>query len=84
MPKPTRSRAAVYTKESAGYRDEENSRVFQTTACEDFCRAHGLRIVARYHDGVGERNNFHRMMNTATWADPPFDHIVVYRLRNFS
>ena len=84
MPKTTPSRAAVYTKESAGYPDHENSRELQTKACEAFCLAYSLRIFARYHDSIGDKHDFHRMMEAASRETPTFEHIIVCRLRNFS
>ena len=78
------NRAAIYVKETAGYPNGENSREIQAHRCEEFCRAYQLEIVSRYHDGVGNRADFDWMMGEATQAEPPFDFIVVYKLRNFS
>ena len=77
-------RAAIYVKEAAGYPDSENSKELQLRHCEEFCKIHDLEIVARYYDGVGMRQDFDWMMAEATQDDPPFNFIVVYRLRNFS
>ena len=60
------------------------SKEIQVHHCEEFCRAHELDIVARYHDGVGNRADFDWTMGEATQDEPPFDFIVVYMLRNFS
>ena len=77
-------KAAVYVKETAGYPGEENSGGLQTQGCNEFCAAQGLEIVARYYDAPGERDDFQRMMEDATNEAPPFDSIVVRKLRNFS
>ena len=77
-------KAAIYIKETAGYHPEENSKELQLQHCEEFCKAHELEIVARYHDLPGIRHDFEWMMGEATQDDPPFQYIVVYRLRNFS
>ena len=80
MSPTTLSRAAIYIKEAAGYHPEENSRELQQRHCE----AHELEIVARYHDQPAIRYDFEWMMGEATQDDPPFEYIVVYKLRNFS
>lgn len=77
-------RAAIYIKEAPVYHPDENSKELQLQHCEEFCRAHELEIVARYHDPPGIRHNFEWMMVEATQDDPPFHYIVVYKLRNFS
>ena len=77
-------KAAIYVKEAAGYRPEENSKELQQHHCEEFCKAHELEIVARYHDLPGIRYDFEWMMGEATQDAPPFNFIVVYKLRNFS
>ncbi len=78
------NKAAIYVKEAAGYPDGENSKELQQHHCEEFCKAHDLEIAARYHDAPGIRHDFDWMMGEATQDDPPFDYIVVYKLRNFS
>ena len=77
-------RAAIYVKETAGYPDGENSKELQLRHCEEFCKYHDLDITARYQDPVGVRNDFDWMMGEATQDNPPFEYIVVYKLRNFS
>lgn len=77
-------RAAIYVKETAGYYPEENTKELQLRNCEEFCKTHDLEITARYYDAPGIRHDFDRMMGEATQDEPPFDCIVVYRLRNFS
>ena len=77
-------RAAIYIKEAASYRPEENSKELQQHRYEEFCRDHELEIAARYHDLPGIRYDFEWMMGDATQDDPPFKFIVVYKLRNFS
>ena len=84
MTTTSRAKAAIYVKETAGYPNGENSKELQLDHCEDFCKYHDLHIVARYHDPIGVRNDFEWMMGEATQDEPPFDYIVVYRLRNFS
>ena len=84
MPTTTRVKAAIYIKEAAGYPDGENSKELQLHHCQEFCKHHDLDIVACYHDPIGIRNEFEWMMGEATQDDPPFNYIVVYRLRNFS
>ena len=76
--------ATIYIKETASHHPEENSRELQTRHCEAFCRAHELDIAARYHDPAGVRHDFEGMMGEATQHVPPFQYIVVYKLRNFS
>ena len=80
----TNKKAAIYVKETAGYPDGDNTKELQLRHCEEFCQYHGLDIVARYHDPIGVRNDFDRMMSEATQDEPPFKIIVVYKLRNFS
>ena len=77
-------KAAIYIKETVGYHPEENSKDLQIHHCEEFCKIHGLEITARYHDAPGIRHDFDWMMGEATQDDPPFNFIVVYKLRNFS
>ena len=84
MPTTAPTRAAIYIKETAGYPDGENSKELQTSECEQFCRAEGFKITTRYYDPPGDRRQFEWMMGEATDDEPPFDVIVVYKLRNFS
>ena len=76
--------AAIYVKEAAGYPEGENTPEHQTRECESYCGVHGLRITVRYYDRPGSRQDFQRMMEDATGDAPPFDTIVVWKLRNFS
>ena len=78
------NRAAIYIKETDGYSAEENSKEVQTQGRKEFCAAHGPGISARCHDPPDIRHDFDRMMDEATQEDPPFQLIVVYKLRNFS
>ena len=71
-------------KEAAGYLDGENSRELQARECEKYCEAHGLEITARYYDSAGSRNDFERIIEDTTEEGPPFDSIIVQKLRNFS
>ena len=41
-------------------------------------------VAARYSDDQGIRDEFQRMMETATGKSSPFDHVVVWRLRYFA
>ena len=84
MPTTAPARAAIYIKETAGYPNGENSKELQTSECEQFCRAEEFNITTRYYDPPGERRQFDWMMGEATDDEPPFDVIVVYKLRNFS
>ena len=84
MPTTAPTRAAIYIKETAGYPNGENSKELQTSECEQFCLAEEFQITTRYHDPPGERRQFDWMMGEATDDEPPFDVIVVYKLRNFS
>ena len=77
-------RAAIYVKEAAGYPCGENSIELQAQECEKYCGVHGLEVTARYRDAAGIRLDFQRMMEDATKGSPPFDVIVVWKLRNFS
>ena len=84
MPNTAPTRAAVYIKETTGYPDGENSKELQTSVCDQFCRAEEFKITNRYFDPPGERRQFDWMMGEATDDEPPFEVIVVYKLRNFS
>ena len=77
-------RAAIYIKETAGYPNGENSKELQLNHCEEFCQYYRLDVTARYHDPIGVRTDFECMMNEATQDVPPFQYIIVYKLRNFS
>ena len=84
MPTTAPIQAAIYVKEAAGYPDGENSKELQSSECEDFCIAQGFEISTRYYDPPGSRHQFEWMMGDATEENPPFDIIVVWKLRNFS
>ena len=84
MPTTAPTRAAIYVKEAAGYPDGENSKELQTKECEQFCLAQEFKITTRYYDPPGSRHQFDWMMGEATDDDPPFDVIVVCKLKNFS
>ena len=84
MPTTAPTRAAIYTKEAAGYPDGETSKELQTEECEKICLAQGFDITTRYYDPPGSRHQFDWMMGDATDDEPPFEVIVVYKLRNFS
>ncbi len=84
MPTTGLTRAAIYIKEAAGYPTGENSKELQTEECEKFCLAEKFKITTRYYDPPRDRRQFDWMMGEATDDEPPFDVIVVYKLRNFS
>ena len=63
-------RAAIYIKEAPGYDPDENSKELQLQHCEEFCKAHDLEIVARYHDAPGIRHDFEWMIGDATQDAP--------------
>ena len=84
MPTTAPTRAAIYVKEAAGYPDGENSSALQASECENFCLAQGFDITTHYYDPTGSRHQFDWMMGEATEENPPFDIIVVWKLRNFS
>ena len=70
-------------KEAAGYLDGENSRELQARECEKYCEAHGLEITARYYDAAGSGNDFERIIEDTTEEGPPFDSVIVQKIRNF-
>ena len=84
MPTTAPTRAAIYVKEAAGHHDGENSKQHQTKECEEFCFIQGFEITTRYYDPPGDRRQFDWMMGEATDDEPPFEVIVVCKLRNFS
>ena len=83
---PTRgpTRAAIYIKETSGYPNGENSKDLQKEECEKSCLAEEFKITNRYFDPPRDRRQFDWIMVEATDDQPPFDIIVVYKLRNFS
>ena len=84
MPTTAPTRAAIYVKEAAGYPDGENSKDLQPSECESFCLAQEFKITTRYYDPPRSRHQFDWMMGEATDDDPPFEVIVVCKLKNFS
>ena len=84
MPTTAGRRAAIQTKEAAGYRPRENPRELQLFHCEEFRKARELDIVVHRHGPAGIRRDFEGMMGDATQDEPPFNFIVVHQLRNFS
>ena len=48
---------------------------------EQFCKGKGLHVTTRYSDDQDVREEFQNIMETATGQNPPFDHVVVWRLR---
>ena len=51
---------------------------------EEFCKERALDVAVRYSDDLKSREEFQRMMHVATGENPPFDHIVVWKLRYFA
>ena len=84
MPTTAPTRAAIYVKEAAGYPGGENSKELQTSKCENFCLTQRFEITTRYYDPPRSRHQFDWMMGEATDDDPPFEVIVVCKLKNFS
>ncbi len=84
MPTTAHTRAAIYIKEAADYPDGENSKELQTEECEKFCLAQGFEITTRYYDPPESKHQFDWMMSEATEENPPFDVILVCKLKNFS
>ena len=85
MPTTAPTRAAIYVKEASGYpHRRELGKELQTSDCEHFCLAQEFKITTRYYDPPGSKHQFDWLMGEATDDDPPFDVIVVYKLKNFS
>ena len=59
-------------------------RNFKQKNVKKFCLAEKFKITTRYYDPPRDRRQFDWMMGEATDDEPPFDVIVVYKLRNFS
>ena len=84
MRQPLINRAAIYVKATAGNSREGAERSTQMDEAEQFCKERGLHVTARYSDDQGVREEFRKMMGDATGQNPPFDHVVVWRLRYFA
>ena len=78
------NRAAIYVKANAGNFPESAEPDTQLAESERFCKDRGLDVAARYSDGLRSREEFQRMMADAAGENPPFDHVVVWRLRYFA
>ena len=77
-------RAAIYVKANAGSSPEGAERETQMAESEGLCKDRGLDVAARYSDDPMSREEFQRMMADATSEHPPFDHVVVWKLRYFA
>jgi DNA invertase Pin-like site-specific DNA recombinase len=77
-------RAAIYVKANAGSSPEGAERETQMAESEGLCKDGGLDVAARYSDDPMSREEFQRMMADATSENPPFDHVVVWKLRYFA
>ena len=84
MRKPNVNRAAIYVKATAGNSSEGAERPTQMDDSEEFCKKRALDVAVRYSDDLKSREEFQRMMDDATGENPPFEHIVVWKLRYFS
>ena len=84
MRKPSVNRAAIYVKATAGSSPDGADRPTQMHEAEEFCTARELDVAAGYSDEPRSRQEFQRMMNHATGENPPFDHVVVWKLRYFA
>ena len=84
MPKPPVNRAAIYVKTTAGNSPDGAERSTQIDDSEQFCRQRRLDVAARYSDERNSRQEFQRMMDDATGGNPPFDPVVVWKLRYFA
>ena len=78
------NRAAIYVKANAGNSPEGAEPDAQMAESEEYCRLRGLDIAERYNDRLMGREEFQRMMADATRENPPFDHVVVWKLRYFA
>ena len=84
MPIPALNRAAIYVKAN-GWKSPDAAEVdVQMAEAEDYCKGRGLEVSARYSDGLGCRDSFHRMMADAESDEPQFDHVVVWKLVYFA
>ena len=84
MRKPDVNRAAIYVKATAGNSPEGAERPVQMDESEEFCKERALDVAVRYSDDLKSREEFQRMTHDATGENPPFDHIVVWKLRYFA
>ena len=82
--KPTVNRAAIYVKANAGNSPDGAERPTQMDESEELCKQRALDVAARYSDEPRSCQEFQRMMDDATGDKPPFDPIVVWKLRYFA
>ena len=78
------NRAAVYVKDTMGVAHGDTDPGTQLAESLEFCKLKGLDVAVQYHDAKASREDFKQMMADATGAEPPFDHVVVWKLRYFS
>ena len=83
MPRTTLNKAAIYVKEPARSHPDGGDTVRQMAEALDFCEARELEVIVQYQDEEGSRDNFERMMASATGENPPFQQILVYDLSQF-
>ena len=78
-------KTAIYIKETAGYHPEENSKELQQHGtAKSSAKPTSSRSSPATMTLPGIRHDFEWMMGEATQDEPPFQYIVVYKLRNFS
>ena len=78
------NRAAIYVKSTARLGPEDADRETQMEQSLHFCKDHGVDVAVQYTDDTGGREEFERMMADATGERPPFDHVVVWKLKYFA
>ena len=78
------NRAAIYVKSTARLGPEDADCKTQMEESLHFCKDHGVDAAVQYSDDTGSREEFERMMADATGERPPFDHVVVWKLKYFA
>ena len=84
MRTPAVNPAAVYMKANAGNSPDSAVPEKQLAESEEFCKNRRPDVGARHSDDLESREEFQRMMADATGGNPPFDHVVVWKLRYFA
>ena len=84
MQKTTVNREAIYVKVNAGNSPDGAEPHTQMLESEEFCKSRALDPTVRYSDELNSRKEFQRMMSDATGENPPFNHVVVWKLRYFA
>ena len=80
----TINKAAIYVKEPARSHPDGADPARQMAEALEYCEARGLEAIALYQDNQGSREDFQRMISHATREDPPFYHVVVWKLMYFA